>query len=249
VLVFCHSLGIEHMVTQRIEVLAARAAAKVGFPAFRYNARAHGDSAGDAHEVTFADLVEDACSAADYARNLSGASQVIWVGVRFGCLVAAEAIHRRDDAAALALLEPLHKGDQYFRAAIRARLFCLVSQGKRPGGSADDFLKELELEGLVPTAGSYLYRSLYHTSLALDLFESLQNWAGRTLLVQVQRRRKLSEDNERLRCGIEQRGPGTRVAVTLIGEEPPWNMLPLVRPQWTSDALVAAMREWLNGLE
>src|SRR6516225_2479097 len=69
VLVFCHSLGIEHMVTQRMEVLGARAAAKAGFTAFRYNSRAHGDSAGDPKDITFTDLVDDACAAADQARE------------------------------------------------------------------------------------------------------------------------------------------------------------------------------------
>jgi hypothetical protein len=35
----------------------------------------------------------------------------------------------------------------------------------------------------------------------------------------------------------------------LTSQEPAWSMLPLVRPQWTSDVLLAATTEWLHGLE
>jgi len=247
VLIFCHSLGIEHMVTQRMEVLGARAAAKAGFAAFRYNARAHGDSAGDPREVTLADLVDDACTAADYARQLSGASRIVWVGVRFGCHIAAEAMARRNDAAALALWEPLHRGEDYFRIAIRALLFCLVSQGKRPGSTVDDLLKRLETDGVLPVVGTYIHRLLYSTAREADLGRSLQNWAGNTLIAQVQSRPTLSTSNERLRSEIEQRGG--KVAVALTSQEPAWSLLPLVRPQWTSDVLLAATAEWLHGLE
>src|SRR5262249_25523593 len=129
VVVFCHSVGIEHMVTQRMEVLGARAATDAGFAAFRYNSRAHGGSGGDPKDTTFTDLVDDACAAADYARQQSGATRVIWVGIRFGCLIAAQAIARRNDTAAVALWEPMHEGVEYFRGAIRTLLFCQVAQG------------------------------------------------------------------------------------------------------------------------
>jgi pimeloyl-ACP methyl ester carboxylesterase len=247
VLIFCHSLGIEHMVTQRMEVLGARAAAKAGFAAFRYNARAHGDSAGDLQDVTLADLVDDACAAADYARQLSGASRIVWVGVRFGCHIAAEAMARRNDAAALALWEPLHRGDDYFRMATRALLFCLVSQGKRPKGTVDDLLKRLEADGVLPIVGTYIHRLLYRTAREADLGRSLQKWGRDTLIAQVQSRPTLSTSNERLRSEIEQRGG--KVTVALTSQEPAWSMLPLVRPQWTSDVLLAATTEWLHGLE
>jgi pimeloyl-ACP methyl ester carboxylesterase len=247
VLVFTHSLGIEHMVTQRMEVLGGRAAAKAGFAAFRYDSRAHGDSTGDAREVTFADLVDDACAAADYARKLSGAARIIWVGVRFGSLIAAAAIARRNDTAALALWEPLHQGGEYFRSAIRAMLFCQVAQSKDSRATLDDQLKRLEAEGMLPVVGTYLYRALYHSAQERDLGQLLQNWGGNTLIAQVQSRRKLSTNNEALRSAIGQRGGNVKVA--LIGQEPPWGMLPLVRPQWTSELLLTATKEWLDGME
>jgi pimeloyl-ACP methyl ester carboxylesterase len=246
VLIFIHSLGIEHMVTQRMEVLEARAAAEAGFAAFCYDSRAHGDSTGDAEEVTFTDLVDDACAAADYARQLAHATRIIWVGVRFGALIAAAAIARRNDTAALALWEPLHQGSDYFRTAIRTMLFCQVAQNKPAGATVDELLKRLEVHGVLPVVGTYLYRALYHSAQERDLGQLLQNWSGNTLIAQVQSRHKLSTNNEELRSAIEQRGGNVKVA--LIGQEPSWNMLPVVRPQWTSGPLLTATKEWLDGM-
>ena len=246
VLVFCHTIGTEHMLTQRIEALAARLAANAGFAAFRYNARAHGDSAGEPRDLTFADLVDDASAAADMARELSGASSVIWVGLRFGSLIAAEAVGRRDDAGAFALWEPVHRGADYFRSMMRATFFTHVAKGRRPGGSVDDMREQLERDGELPVVAGYIYRALYCSAQEADLGRSLK-WAGDTLIAQVQRRPKLSPNNERLKSEIQQRGG--KVTAVLITREPAWNMLPLTHPQWTSDALLTATKEWLHGLE
>jgi pimeloyl-ACP methyl ester carboxylesterase len=230
-----------------MEALGARAAAKTGFAAFRYDSRAHGDSAGDAKEVTFTDLVDDACAAADYALKLSGASRVIWVGVRFGSLISAAAIARRNDAAGLALWEPLHQGSDYFRAAIRTMLFCQVAQGRRSVATANDLLNRLEAGAALPVVGTYLYSALWHGAHDAELCRSLLKWGGCTLIAQVQHRPALSVSNQRLRSEIEQRGG--KVSVVLIDQEPSWSMLPVVRPQWTSDILLAATQEWLDGME
>jgi len=247
VVIFCHSLGIEHMVTQRMEALAARNAAAAGFAAFRYHSRAHGDSSGNPATVTFAELVDDACAAADYARKLCGAVQVIWIGVRFGCLTAAEAMARRRDAAALALWEPIHQGNEYFRSAVRAMSFCQLAQGKRSARTVDQQLKQLDTDGMLPVIGAHLHRALRCSAEQVDLERSLLNWHGNTLIAQVQRRPRLSASNQRACSLIEQRGG--KVTVALINQEPAWSMLPLVQPQWTSKSMLASTAEWLHGLE
>jgi len=246
VVVICHAIGTEHMLTQRIEALGARLAANAGFAAFRYNARAHGDSAGDPRDLTFEDLIEDACAAADVARELSGASRVIWVGLRLGCLIAAEAIGRRDDSGAFALWEPVHRGADYFRSMMRATFFTHVAKGRRPGGTVDDMQEQLERDGELPVVAGYVYRALYRSAKEADLGQTLE-WAGDTLIAQVQRRPRLSPNNERLKSEIQQRGG--KVTVALISQEPPWNLLTVAKPQWTDDDLLSATKEWLDGLE
>jgi pimeloyl-ACP methyl ester carboxylesterase len=247
VVVFCHASGIEHMVTQRMQVLASRDAAGMGFPAFCYDSRGHGDSTGNLCDVTFADLVDDACAAADYAKGVSGATEIVWVGVRFGCLVAAAVIARRNDGAGLALWEPLHQASEYFRAAIRTKLFCEVARGRRSKATVDDCLKQLEATGVLPVIGTYLYAGLWASSRDADLNDLLSDWKGDTLIAQVQRRPALSTNNHNLSSAIEKRGG--KVTVALIGQEPSWTMLPVVRPQWVSTELLTATMEWLHGLE
>ena len=248
VVVFCHAIGSEHMQTQRMEVLCARFLARAGLAAFRYNARAHGDSAGDAKHVTFENLIGDACVAADVACELSRASRVIWIGLRFGCLIAAEAVSRLGNSAALALWEPFHHGNDYFRSLMRATVFTDLAKGRLAGGSMEEMVEQLERDGEVPVVAGYCYRELYCSARDADLIRSLENWRGHTLIAQVQRRRKLSEQNERLRATLSG-DRQAKVAVVLIDQAPAWNMLPLVYPQWTSEALLSATKEWLNGLD
>jgi alpha/beta superfamily hydrolase len=248
VVVFCHAIGTEHMLTQRIEVQGARTAASAGFPAFRYNARAHGDSAGEQKELTFTDLVDDACAAADMARELSGASHIVWVGIRFGCLVAAQAMRRRADTVAIGLWEPLHRGIDYFRSLARATFFKNVVEGRRSGVTVENMLEQLEREGELPVVAAFVYRSLFRSARDADLAQSLQNWNGDTLIAQIESRHRLSEDNQCLRSALEQR-QGAKVTVAMITQEPAWGMLPISRPQWTSEALLEATKEWLRSLE
>jgi pimeloyl-ACP methyl ester carboxylesterase len=246
VLVVSHAIGTEHMLTQRIEALAARSAAATGIPAFRYNARAHGDSAGEARDLTFEDLVEDACAAADMARQLSGASRIIWLGVRLGCAVVAAAIRRRPDTCALALWAPVHRGEDYVRSMLRATFFTHVAKGGRPNLTIEGMLEQLEHKGQFPVVAGYVYRAFYRSVKEVDLCETL-DWGGQTLIAQVQRRSAPSADNERLQAEIQSRGG--KVTSICIREEPPWTMLTVVKPQWISDELLSATKEWLNGLE
>ena len=77
VVVHIHGLGVEQIALYREETLAARAAAALGIPVFRWHARGHGDSSGDFADVTLATLEEDARAAAAEARKRSGASRVV----------------------------------------------------------------------------------------------------------------------------------------------------------------------------
>src|SRR5262245_44836634 len=158
--VHCHSLGVEQVTCYRAEVLCARAAAAAGFPVLRYHARGHGDSAGDFAAVTLESLTQDALAAAGEVLRRSGAEQVVWVGVRFGALVAAAALERGPRAAGLALWEPVHAPLDYFRGQLRGLLYSQVAEGKKPSATVDDLLAEMEREGQVDVHGYYLHRTL-----------------------------------------------------------------------------------------
>ena len=244
VVVHCHTLGVEQLTSYRVEVLGARAAAAAGYPVFRYHARGHGDSAGNLAEVTFESLVEDARAAAEHAKQLSGASRVVWLGVRFGALVAAEAARGSDDVAALALWEPVHDPQEYFRGMLRNLLFSFVVKGERPSVSVDDLLHTIDREGLVAVHGYYLHRALVASSRALSLERSLAAWAGPTFLAQVQRRGTLAPAHAALGTALAKRG--ATVATVQINDEPGWHFLS--NPAWEGAGLVERYAEWIDAL-
>jgi len=240
----CHSLGVEQLTVYRNAVRLARAAAAAGFPVFRYHARGHGDSSGDFASVTLETLVEDALAAADDGLRRSGATRIVWIGERLGALVAALAIRRRDDAAALALWEPVHRPRDYFRAMLRGMLFSRVSHGERPSETVDQLFERLEREGRVDVHGYYLHRELVTSAADADLAAALAEWRGPTLLAQVQARPKLSPPNDALVKALAARG--VAVEVIQVAEEPGWHFIS--NPAWESEPLVSGTEGWLRGL-
>jgi alpha/beta superfamily hydrolase len=243
VIVFCNSFGAGHFVTVRMEALAARMVARRGYPAFRYHPRGHGDSTGNFSDVTFEGLVEDALSAAEYARRVSGASEVVWVAVRFGTLVAAEAMRRRDYTAALALWEPVHRARDYFRSLLRRVLFHETANGRRPDVTVDDLLLRLEREESVALPGSWLHHAIYRSAIDSDLAGSLEDWSGPTLVAQIQRRSQLSPDNAALVAALERRG--SKATFASVADQPEWDG---IDSRWNSDALLDETAGWLDGL-
>jgi pimeloyl-ACP methyl ester carboxylesterase len=239
----CHTLGVEQVTCYRVETENARAAAARGVPALRYHSRGHGDSGGDFDAVTFESLVEDACAAAAEARRRSGAPRVIWLGVRFGALVAAEAL-RRTGGGALALWEPVESTRDYFRGMLRNVLFSQVVRGEKRSIGVEQLLEQVERDGHVDVHGYYLHRALYATSRALELPALLPSWAGPTLLVQVQKRPTLAPPHAALIEALRARG--ARVTVGQVAEEPGWHFI--ANPAWESKALVAQTVEWLDAL-
>ncbi len=223
--------------------LLSREAASAGYPALVYHSRGYGDSAGDTADVSFETLIEDAISAAGEGCKRAGVNRVIWVGIRFGCLVAAEAALRRPGAAALAFWEPIHRGADYFRQLARGILFAAVARNERPNKTANDLLEELDREGRLQVFGSYLYRKFYASGRAAELVKSLAQWDGPTHVAQVQPRLKLSPDNAALVSTLESRG--AKVHVTRIGDEPGWQIPSL---PWVSSTLLSEAGAWLNAL-
>ena len=244
VVVHVHGVGVEQITLYRAEVQSARAAAAAGFPVFRYHARGHGDSAGDFAAVTIETLVEDALAAAAAARRASSAADVIWVGARFGALVAALAAARAGAARGLALWEPVHRPDDYFRAQLRSLLFSQVAAGRRPDATVDELMTRCERDGAVDVNGYLLHRELVASCAGSDLTAALASHRGALFLAQIQARPRLSPANAALAATIEARGQ--RVTTLCVAEEPGWQFMQ--NPAWECDALARGMREWLDAL-
>jgi pimeloyl-ACP methyl ester carboxylesterase len=244
VVVHVHGLGVEQITTYRAEVLCARALAAAGHPVLRFHARGHGDSSGDFAAVTLDTLVEDADVAAGEALRLSGVGRVVWLGVRFGALVAARALARRGDTAGLALWEPVHNGHDYFRGMLRSMLFSQVAAGVRPDRTADQLLADVEEKGSVDVQGYYLHRAVVRSARDAKLSEALSAWSGPTFLAQLQGRGSLSAPNEELLANL--RGRGVQAQHFLHREDLGWHYTQ--NPAWECPPLAEATGEWIDAL-
>jgi len=241
-LVTCHSFGLEHTVPARMLGLAARRAAMLGYPALVYHSRGHGDSAGDFAELTFETMVEDALAAAAQVAARSGARSIVWLGVRFGALVAAAASQRMPTTA-LALWEPAHRGNAFFRQLLRGLLFAQVARGHNSGATVDQLITRIEQEGKADVHASYIHAKFYRSAVEVSLAALLDGWRGPTLLTQIQQRLNLAAEHSGLVKALE--SAGARVTVANIRDDPGWQFW---RPVWTSPALLDATGGWLNEL-
>lgn len=270
VVVHVHGLGVEQITLYRQEVLAARAAAAVGFPVLRWHARGHGDSAGSSADVTLASLVADAQAAADEALRRSGATRVIWLGVRLGALVAALAggpHSGRRDAAGFVLWEPVAKPADFFRMQLRTLLFSQVAGGKKPDATVDQLLARLERDGTLDVLGYTLYQSTRASFDGASLVDALRGVSAPVCVAQVQARAKLAPAHVQLvealagqitDAALEAATPaaaGAQVGVAgghavvrtrTIHEDPGYQLMS--NPAWQCDALTRLTVEWLDAL-
>jgi pimeloyl-ACP methyl ester carboxylesterase len=236
---FCNSFSENHC-EGRAEAIAARIVAAIGYSAFVYHPRAHGDSAGNLEDVTFEDLIDDAVNAAAYARSRTGASQIVWVGVRFGALVAARAIRRDADSAGLALWEPALSARDYLLKSMRHVIYYEMSLGERPSLTIDQMSQRFDREGKISLLAFDLYRKFFESAREVELLEALQPWRGPTLIAQFQKHSRLSRAHNQLREALVGRGLSVRA---LLHRGPngtdPW---------WTPEEIARQTRDWLDEL-
>ncbi|MGH7836215.1 MAG: serine aminopeptidase domain-containing protein [Candidatus Binataceae bacterium] len=231
------------MVPTRMLAMAVRAAAAIGYPAMLYHARGHGDSSGDFADITLEGLVEDALSAAACVRERSGAKRVIFMGVRFGAIVAAAALSQYPESAGLILWEPVHRGQDYFRQFVRGLLFAAAARGQKFGETADEILNRVERDGRADIHATYLHAKFYLSSRNANLATTIQGWNGPTLLAQIQPRVSMTAENQTLAHALEARG--AKVTSVRISEEPGWQFW---RIPWVSTPLLQQTGAWLNAL-
>jgi pimeloyl-ACP methyl ester carboxylesterase len=236
---FCNSFSENHC-EGRAEAIAARIVAANGYSAFVYHPRAHGDSAGDLEDVTFEDLIDDAVNAATYARNRTGASQIVWVGIRFGALVAANAIRRITDSTALALWEPALSARDYLLKSMRHVIYNEMALGERPTLTVDQMSQRFERDGKISLLAFDLYRKFFESAREVELLDALQPWRGPTLIAQFQKHSRLSRAHNQLREALVGRGLSVR-ALLHRGRDgtDPW---------WTPEEIARQTRDWLDEL-
>jgi alpha/beta superfamily hydrolase len=111
--VLCYPFGQEYMRAHRAFRQMALLLSKAGFHVLRFDYFGTGDSSGEDRDVTFAQCVEDARTAADELKETAEVKRVAFVGLRLGASVAAAAAEGRTDVDQVVLWDPAVDGQGY----------------------------------------------------------------------------------------------------------------------------------------
>ena len=182
--VICSSFGQEHGNLRRLEALLARRLARSGIASLRL--RPDVDRLGGAMGLLELGPRLDEAEAAVTFLRASGRPVVGTVGVLTGGMVAALACESLA-LQAMVLVEPISRGRQYLREALRreavAELMATVDEGA--DGGADGPLRELEQTGSTTVRGMRLERAEYERIQAVGLLDALRTFSGRALVVGI----------------------------------------------------------------
>ena len=111
----CSGLANDKLTGHRPLRLLADMLASAGYPTLRFDYPGTGDSCDPVTVDDWAQWQHSIHMAIDCLRADTGARRVVLAGLRIGATLAALAAERRDDVAALVLLEPVLRGQSFIR--------------------------------------------------------------------------------------------------------------------------------------
>ena len=184
----CHSFAMEQIHLGRLEVTAARALARAGFPVLRFHGQGYGDSDDDMRAVGLSSHRSEAMDAVGLLSSETGVGSVGLIGARFGATVAA--LVAQDLALPyLVMWQPVVRGAQYMKEFLRSRVYMEMTQSGGEGGASEvaELIEELESVGVTDIKGFPLSRETYRDVSSVDLAKDIRVFGGACLLVSLSR--------------------------------------------------------------
>ncbi|MEM6415104.1 MAG: alpha/beta fold hydrolase [Pseudomonadota bacterium] len=112
--VLCSPFGEEAVRSFKSFHVLAERLSKAGAPVMRFDYYGSGDSGGDGKALSLASMADDILEAHEELRDMSLATQVIWVGLRLGASGAAiAALQKPSGLGGLIAWEPILSGAHY----------------------------------------------------------------------------------------------------------------------------------------
>ena len=114
----CNPFGVEAIRAQRVFRVLATHLAQAGFPVLRFDYYGTGDASGDCTEFSLTSAVQDIMTAHQELIDMSGATRVIWLGLRLGAGLALQTADQIDGPkprglAGLVLWDAVLSGEKY----------------------------------------------------------------------------------------------------------------------------------------
>ena len=127
--VLCKPFGYEAICAHRSIRAFAEALADAGFPALRFDYLGTGDSGEiDPQADQLQVWTRDALAAAQELRRRSGVTQICFLGVRLGALLATLAARQCRTESSLVLISPILSGRRYLRELRTIRMAALAGK-------------------------------------------------------------------------------------------------------------------------
>ena len=139
----CPPWGQEYLVSHRILRRLAVRLSESGYHVLRFDYYGTGDAAGQREEGDLDSWLEDAGTAAEELRDMSGFGAIASFGVRLGASVAWRLATTRTDVHTTVLWDPVVFGHAYMKELLQAqdeldrRLLTPIKRERSPDGSQD----------------------------------------------------------------------------------------------------------------
>jgi pimeloyl-ACP methyl ester carboxylesterase len=161
-LVFCPPFAEEMVTTYARFASWGKHLEAEGFPVVRFHPFGTGESGGSFGDFTLASAVDDACNAAELARQRVSPARLGFFGLRLGATIAMLAACKQP-VDLLVLWSPVTNTAQYMRELFRGQLAKeMVHQGvTRVQRNTQDMIAELETERPVDLMGYEFSPQLY----------------------------------------------------------------------------------------
>ncbi|WP_324670016.1 alpha/beta hydrolase [Geochorda subterranea] len=179
VVVMCHGFTGHKVESHRIFVKTARALARRGVAALRFDFRGSGDSAGEFDEMTVEGEVRDALAAMAYVRRQVG-GPVALLGMSLGGMVATLAAQRDGDVAALVLWAAVARPERLAR---------------RIGFGGPEGVWPPEWEGRYDLGGHLVSQAFVHDLIRHDPLAAARTYPGPVLVLHGRRDETVPPDD------------------------------------------------------
>lgn len=239
--VMCHPLGEEKLWSHRVLVSFTRDLAAAGYTVLRFDFRGEGDSDREFEQSSLETRIEDACMAVDAVRALHpSVEEVAMVGLRLGATIALAAAIRRADVKRVALWDPVVDGTAYMQTVLRLNLMYQMALHRKVVETREALVERLGKDETVNIEGYELAKPLFEEVSALTLAGLLPQFAGKTLIVQI------NQDAAPVRPELAALAAGNpRCSVETIREQAFWKETRAFCGR--ADELTSVTQRWLGG--
>jgi alpha/beta superfamily hydrolase len=217
----CSSILAELLAGYQEEVWLCRRLAAQGLAVRRFHYRGTGHSDGEAEDVTFESVCEDAHAVADRLREETGLARMGFVGTRVGAMIAAS-VGSRFPGSPMAFIQPLMKGEALFKEIGRSRTIWLMREEGRDEDAPppEDMLAIMRREGWVDVLGYRLTESIHRSVSPRVLTDELGSDSRPVQIVQVMKRKTILPEYQRFLDELDAKGFETDAK--LVNDEIAW---------------------------